>query len=189
MKPQGRLTVLILPGWQDSGPAHWQSLWEAEHGDIRVVQHDYMRPKRGDWMARLDEVLLDRIAPGGRPALIAAHSLGCHLVAAWAAHSNHTHLIAAALLVAPPDLAQADWPLELRSWQPPVLQKLPFPSLVMASSNDPFGSLQAQAQLAEAWGAKLHKLGDKGHINADSGLGNWPQGREWLQGLPGLAQA
>ena len=75
------LRVLSLPGWLDSGPGHWQTLWESQHGDTRVVQSDWLWPKRGDWMARLEEVLLE----DERPALLAAHSLGCQLVAAWAA--------------------------------------------------------------------------------------------------------
>jgi predicted alpha/beta hydrolase family esterase len=60
---------------------------------------------------------------------------------------------------------------------------MPFESLVVASTNDPFGSLEAQANLAAAWGAELQSIGARGHINADSGLGNWPQGRNWLEKL------
>ena len=73
--------ILLLPGWQNSDPAHWQSRWEAIHGDHRVDQHDWMRPLRGDWSARLEEEVL--AAPG--PVALVAHSLGCILVAAWAA--------------------------------------------------------------------------------------------------------
>ena len=175
--------VLTLPGWQDSGPGHWQSLWEAEHGDARVVQHDYMRPRRGDWMARLDEAIVDQVVPTGVPALLAAHSLGCHLVAAWAAHSQHTRWVQGALLVAPPNPNQVDFPLELGTWKPPVLLALPFAALVVASNNDTFGSSAAQAGLANAWGARLQVLGAFGHINAESGLGNWAQGRALLQAL------
>ena len=91
------LRILLLPGWLDSGPGHWQTRWEALHGDTRVVQSDWLWPKRGDWMARLEDVLLD----DERPALLAAHSLGCQLVAAWAAH--------AAAPTAPP------WPRSSRS--------------------------------------------------------------------------
>jgi uncharacterized protein len=178
-----RPLVLTLPGWQGSGPDHWQSLWEHAHGDLRVEQHDYMRPKRGDWMARLDSVVADVVAPAGQPALLAAHSLGCHLVAAWAAHSRHTRWVAGALLVAPPDPAQADWPPELALWRQPVLQRLPFKALVVASANDPFGSFDAQSALAQAWGADLQAVGHLGHVNAASGLGQWPQGRAWLNGL------
>ena len=96
--------VLVLPGWQGSGPAHWQSRWEARHGHQRVEQHDWMRPLRGDWTARLEEVILAQ----PRPVLLAAHSLGCILTAWWAAHSRHTQRVAGALLVAPPDIERDD---------------------------------------------------------------------------------
>ena len=96
MKPEN---VLILPGWQNSGPAHWQSRWEALHGYRRVDQHDWMAPRRGDWSARLEEVLLGC----NEPAVLVAHSLGCLLTAAWAVHSRNTHRVKAALLVAPGD--------------------------------------------------------------------------------------
>ena len=91
--------VLLLPGWLNSDAAHWQSRWETLHGHRRVEQDDWLWPRRGDWMARLDEVLL--ADPG--PAVLVAHSLGCQLVAAWAGHSQHTARVQAALLVAPPD--------------------------------------------------------------------------------------
>src|SRR6478735_3098641 len=76
--------VLQLPGWQDSGESHWQTRWEAAYGDLRVVQNDWTWPLRGDWMARLDEVVAETGAAS--PLVLVAHSLGCHLVAAWAAH-------------------------------------------------------------------------------------------------------
>jgi len=99
------LHVLALPGWQGSGPSHWQSRWEALYGDVRVEQSDWMHPLRGDWMMRLDEAVGERVdaAGAGAPPRIAlvAHSLGCQLVAAWAAHSRKTAFIRAALLVAP----------------------------------------------------------------------------------------
>jgi predicted alpha/beta hydrolase family esterase len=79
------LRVLLLPGWLDSGPGHWQTRWEARHGFQRVQQDDWTWPRRGDWMTRLEDTLL----ADDRPALLVAHSLGCHLVAAWAAHSRH----------------------------------------------------------------------------------------------------
>ena len=75
-------TILLLPGWQNSGPAHWQSRWEALYGDQRVEQHDWMRPLRGDWVARLEDVLLSQSGP----CILVAHSLGCILTAAWASH-------------------------------------------------------------------------------------------------------
>ena len=164
----------------NSGPGHWQTLWEGYFGDLRVEQHDWQQPRRGDWMARLDEVVMDL----PRPALVAAHSLGCHLLAAWAAHSQHGAKVLGALLVAPPDPDQADWPAALRpSWNTAVLQPLPFPSLVLHSSDDPFDRAARAPALAQAWGARCVNLGTRGHVNAESGLGLWPQGRSYLRSL------
>ena len=121
--------VLLLPGWQNSGPRHWQSLWEREHGYTRVDQHDWMRPRRGDWIARLEEVLLAQTGP----AVLVAHSLGCLLVAAWAAHSSNTHLVKCAFLVAPGDAEREEMRPVLPSWSPIPMQRLPFSSVCLRS--------------------------------------------------------
>ena len=175
--------TLTLPGWQGSGPGHWQSLWEAAHGYQRVEQHDWLRPLRGDWSARLEEVLLDTAAGGRGPAVLVAHSLGCMLVAAWAAHSRNTQRVKAALLVAPPDVERADLREVLPGWSAVPLQALPFPAVVLASSNDPFCDLVRAKAFASAWGANFMDVGPCGHINADSGLGDWPQAHDQLQRL------
>lgn len=180
--------ILLLPGWLGSGPDHWQSRWEAEHGDRRVDQSDWTWPLRGDWMARLDEevqaVTAARLLDDPpRRVRLAAHSLGCHLVAAWAAHSRQTGCIAAALLVAPPDLEREDLPPALQRWRPVARHRLPFPSLVIASDDDPYAGLEVARALAAGWGAGLRIEPARGHLNAESGLGSWPQAREWLLGL------
>ncbi|QTD45434.1 RBBP9/YdeN family alpha/beta hydrolase [Ottowia testudinis] len=171
--------VLTLPGWQGSGPGHWQSRWEALHGHIRVEQHDWMRPLRGDWTARLEEVILAE--PG--PVLLAAHSLGCILTAWWAAHSAHTRRVAGALLVAPPDIGRDDNRRMIPGWAPVARQRLPFRGIVLASSDDPFCGLPHASRLAADWGADFVNLGAKGHLNAASGLGDWDEGRAWLAAL------
>lgn len=171
--------VLLLPGWLDSGPDHWQSRWEILHGDRRVVQADWEWPRRGDWMARLDEVLLEDLAP----AVLVAHSLGCQLVASWAAHSAHTAQVRAALLVAPPDTERADMPPQLFNWRPIPRTALPFESLAVVSSDDPYCAPERATQMLEAWGCAVHEIGARGHINGDSGLGDWPAGRVLLDGL------
>jgi uncharacterized protein len=190
---------LILPGWQNSGPDHWQSIWEALFCAQRVMQHDWMQPLRGDWITRLEDYLLsiselktqveyaesaiNHLKNNERDIILIAHSLGCHLVAAWAALSKNTYRIRGALLVAPPDAQRADFPQEMKSWRSPVLQKLPFPSICVISSNDPFCELGSGQAMACAWGSKLVELGDRGHINADSGLLDWPQGQALLAEL------
>lgn len=174
--------VLILPGWQNSGPAHWQSRWETLYGDRRVEQHEWMTPRRGDWMARLEEVLL----ASETPAVLVAHSLGCILTAAWAAHSLNTSRVVGALLVAPGDTEREDLGPQLPSWAPIARQRLPFPSTLVGSSNDPYCGQAKARELAQAWGSRWVDLGARGHINAESGLGDWPQGRalldEWIKG-------
>ena len=172
-------TVLILPGWLGSGPDHWQSRWERLHGDIRVEQHDWQRPLRGDWTARLQDAVLAQ--PG--PVLLAAHSLGCILTAWWAAHSPQASRVRGALLVAPPDIGRADNCQKIPGWAPAACQRLPFASTVVASADDPFGSLEAARQLAAGWGSRFVEAGARGHLNADSGLGDWPEGRALLLAL------
>ncbi len=171
--------VLLLPGWQNSGPQHWQSRWEAQHGFRRVDQADWDWPRRGDWMARLDGVLLD----GSQPALLVAHSLGCHLVAAWAAHSRHTHRVRAALLVAPPDLERDDMPPQVCTWRPIVRQRLPFPATLLFSDDDPCCAPARTQRLAADWGAEPFSVGAVGHVNGDSALGDWPAGLAHLTRL------
>ena len=221
-------TVLLLPGWLDSGPTHWQSRWEATHPFTRVQQHDWQRPLRGDWVARLEEVVVNHVASfaaddnsllksellpqcnidrqpdsfiknsataseiaavpahAQRSIVLVAHSLGCHLVAAWAAASRHTRAIRGALLVAAPDLTREDLPSNLYSWRKPVMNPLPFPATCVVSSNDPFGSLAAGHSMAAAWGARCLHAGPLGHINGDSGLGDWPAGYAMLTELTRL---
>lgn len=171
--------ILLLPGWQNSDPDHWQSRWEAAHGDHRVDQHDWMRPLRGDWCARLEEEIL--AAPG--PVALAAHSLGCILVAAWAAHSGHTHRVRAALLVAPGDVERDDLRQMIPGWAPIVRRPLPFPALMIAAQDDPYCEAGRSRQMAADWGARFIDVGARGHINSESGLGGWPEGRELLNDL------
>ena len=171
--------ILLLPGWQDSDPAHWQSRWEARYGDRRVEQHDWMHPLRGDWSARLEEEVI--AAPG--PVALVAHSLGCILVAAWAAHSRHTGKVRAALLVAPGDLERDDLRQMIPGWAPIVRQPLPFPSSMIAAHDDPYCDAARSRVMARDWGSIYREAGARGHINSESGLGDWPEGRALLNDL------
>lgn len=175
----GASRVLVLPGWENSGPAHWQTRWEARHAYRRVEQDDWLWPKRGDWMARLEEVLLE----SSEPAVLVAHSLGCQLVAAWAAHTRHAVRVQGALLVAPPDVERADMPPQLHGWRPIVRQRLPFKAVAVVSSDDPFCTTERAAGLLADWGAESMSIGPRGHVNGDSGLGDWPEGHAALRAL------
>ena len=169
-------TVLILPGWQNSGPDHWQSRWEALYGYQRVQQHDWMRPLRGDWIIQLEEAVL----ASPHPVVLVAHSLGCIQVAAWASISQSTRRVQAAMLVAPGDVDRPDLRHQLPNWQPIAMQALPFPSLLAGSRTDPYCSHDRAQALASAWGSAWLDMGDCGHINAESRLGDWPHGHDLL---------
>ncbi len=178
-KMMDSMRVLLLPGWLDSDPPHWQSRWERLHGAERVQQDDWWWPRRGDWMARLDEVLL----ADARPALLAAHSLGCQLVAAWATHSRHVDRVRGALLVALPDIVREDMPPQLQAWGPIPNRPLPFPAIAVLSEDDPYCAQERGERMASDWGCTIEHIGPRGHINGDSGLGDWPEGWRLLQRL------
>lgn len=174
--------VWLLPGWQNSDADHWQSRWQALYGYRRLEQHDWLRPLRGDWSIRLQETVLD--AP--RPVVLAAHSLGCVLVAWWAAHAatgneKLARKVAGALLVAPADTEQDSLRAVLPGWAPVMMQKLPFPSIVVGSESDPYCTLARAQAMAHAWGSRFVNAGAAGHINTASGLGNWYSGHALLQ--------
>ena len=174
--------VLLLPGWQNSGELHWQSLWEGLYRYVRVQQHDWMRPLRGDWLVQLEEAVL----ACEEPVVLVAHSLGCIQVAAWAAHTRNAKRVKGALLVAPGDVEREDLRTQLPGWSPIERQPLPFRSMLVASHDDPYCSFARAQAMARDWGAELTDLGHAGHINADSGLGEWPQGQALLRHLQQL---
>ena len=168
--------VLLLPGWQNSGAEHWQSRWEALHGFVRVEQHDWMQPLRGDWITRLEDVLLSQSGP----SILVAHSLGCMLTAAWASVTRNPQLVVGALLVAPGDPEREELRVPLRSWSPVVRQPLPFPSILIGSHDDPYCSFERAQGFAQSWGSTFVDYGQRGHINAESNLGDWAEGLELL---------
>lgn len=172
--------VWLLPGWQNSDADHWQSRWEQRHGYRRLEQNDWDRPLRGDWSVRLQETVLD--AP--RPVVLVAHSLGCILVAWWAAHSPlAARKVRGALLVAPGDTEQPQLREQLPGWSPVMMQRLPFASIVVGSDNDIYCSAQRVQAMADAWGARFVDAGPSGHLNTASGLGDWDSGHALLASL------
>jgi predicted alpha/beta hydrolase family esterase len=170
---------LVLPGYLGSGPEHWQTRWEAADPAFRrVEQADWDRPRLSDWLDALDEAVAAE--PG--PVVLVGHSLGCVLTAHWAA-ARPASAVAGAFLVAPADIERAGVP-ELENFCPVPLQRLPFPSIVVASTDDPWCTPERTRLFADAWGARLEFTGAHGHLNSDSGLGDWPFGRKLLAELP-----
>ena len=174
--------VLLLPGLYDSGREHWQSHWEREiPGAVRVVQRDWNIPAREEWVATLEAA----VAVHGRDIVLVGHSTACALIAFWAAETART--VRGALLVAPSDTEAASYPAGPTGWTPMPMNRLPFPSIVVASTNDAYVTLARATLFAEAWGSRLANIGAAGHINTDSGLGNWRRGKELLAELTGSA--
>lgn len=170
-----RPTLLIVPGWRDSAPGHWQSLWaESLPGAQRTVQDDWETPKREAWVGALTQQVL--AAPG--PVVIAAHSLGCittvHLPPDAAAR------IQGALLVAPADPERRG---ALADFAPVPYQRLPYRNILVASTNDPYCPVRTAGAYARAWGSEFVRLNEAGHINLESGHGPWPLGLALLQSL------
>jgi uncharacterized protein len=163
--------VLLVPGIGDSGPGHWQSLWQAQHcGVTRVTQRDWDHPVREEWVEALD----DAVARSTAPPVLVAHSLGCLAVAHWAAQSGR-HFFAA-LLVAVPDPAGPAFPREATGFAPLPSSFLNRRVKVVSSNDDAYATRSYTEERVAAWGAELTCLGERGHINGASGLGNWPDG-------------
>lgn len=175
--PQGR-QILIVPGLYNSGPDHWQTHWEHALGAERVEQTDWERPALGDWTISLAEAV--RQNPG---AILVAHSLGCALVAHLTQVTGGRG-IGGALMVAPADVNR-EGPAGrlLTGFSPIPRQRLPFPSLVVASRDDPYVEIARAEAFARGWGSRFVDLGRAGHINVASGHGPWVKGRALLADL------
>ena len=170
---------LLLPGYTDAGPGHWMSLWHREQPEWkRVEQRDWERPGKDEWVAALDAA----VAAAPAPVCLIAHSLGCTTVAHWVAERGGAN-VAAAFLVAPADADRPGFPPEMMGFAPVPEIALPFSTMVVASSTDPYLTLSRARTLAHAWGSELVEIGDAGHICTDSGHGRWLEGRRLLDRL------
>jgi predicted alpha/beta hydrolase family esterase len=182
-----RVQALILPGLSNSGPNHWQTLWEESDPTCRrVVQAEWETPRCADWVATLD----DAVAHSADPVVLVAHSSACVLVAHWARDGGRDNLarVRGALLVAPSDPEGPNYPAGPVGFAPMPLGRLPFPSIVVASRDDEYVTIERAREYAEAWGSELVDVGDAGHINSTSGLGSWPAGYGLLQRLRGAPE-
>lgn len=171
--------ILIHPGLNSSGEEHWQTLWEKMYPSFtRVKQKEWDRPVCKDWIETLDIEVM-RQTP--EEVIIVGHSLACCTVAYWA--QQYGRIIKGALLVAPSDTEAESYPTGTTGFTPMPLNKLPFPSITVASSDDFYVSMERAQFFANAWQSKLVNIGDAGHINAASNLGHWEFGLSLLRQL------
>jgi uncharacterized protein len=173
--------VLILPGLNNSGENHWQTLWEKRYPSFtRVQQANWDTPVKDDWIEMIDKAVTKNDSAN---VVLVGHSLACASVGFWA--QEYQRIIKGALLVAPSDTESEIYPPGTTGFKPMPIYKLPFPSIVVTSANDKYVSIDRAKYFANAWGGQLVNIGNAGHINSDSKLGFWEFGLELLKRLDG----
>lgn len=174
--------ILTVPGLGNSGPAHWQTRWEQDLDDIERVELGlWDKPQRNAWVNQLNLA----IRSAGRPVILVAHSLGCHAVAWWAQMEQpaYGNPVVGALLVAPAEVDSHPADARVAAFKPSPIGLLPFPSVLVASRNDPYIHFERALRLGIFWGSHVVDAGAAGHINADSGLEDWRFGKNLLARL------
>lgn len=171
---------LTIPGLGNSGPTHWQSVWERTRHDCKRVQLGcWDEPDRNVWVSNIERA----VAAARGPVILAAHSLGCMAVAWWTKFLGTDVIgrVRGALLVAPPDVSRPGLDPRIARFAPMPRTALPFPAIVVASENDPYARIEKAREMAGAWLADFVNIGAAGHINAASNLGDWRAGQGLLE--------
>jgi uncharacterized protein len=183
---QGELNLsplcLLVPGLNDSGPGHWQTIWERERHDcLRVQLGMWSDPVRNVWMGRIDQA----VAAAQGPVVLVAHSLGCQAVLWWASllGEGAAGNVVGALLVAPPDVERVGTDPRVQRFAPTPHGVLPFPTIIAASNNDPWCEAERAREMATGLAAEFVLFDQAGHLNADSDLGTWRDGQDLLERL------
>lgn len=171
-------TILILPGLGNSGPQHWQSIWETKFNFIRIEQQDWETPFCSDWIETINNEIKKHDAAN---VILVGHSLACTAIAYWAYKFDIK--IKGALLVGPSDTEADTYPSGTTGFKPVPLFNLPFKSIAVASTNDYYVRYERAKLFADSWGSDLVNIGDAGHINVSSGFGEWDEGLELLKRL------
>ena len=185
MSTNADATILIVPGLRDHVAEHWQTLLEAKFSKVRKVRS--VPPLEVDKLscaARVDAIQRTLEYIDG-PVIVVAHSGGVIMFLHWAL--KYKRAIQGALLAAPPDFETplpAGYPtlevLDANGWLPVPRTPLPFPSLVVASTNDPLATLTRVEEMAVEWGSTLVNAGAVGHLNPASGFGEWPKAEDLI---------
>lgn len=170
--------ILIAPGYGNSGEGHWQTYWQKENKDyVRIEQRDWLQPNADEWAETIERYVSEAVGD----VVVVAHSLACIALAHWAKKTKLT--LKGALLVAPPDANDEKLKSVVSGFSPIPIGQLPFKSIVLASTDDEYNSIEKAAIFAQRWGSEFVNVGPKGHINANSNLQNWPEGRIYLSRL------
>jgi len=167
----------IIPGLGNSGPEHWQTYFERSGKNFhRINQQDWESPKCLDWIETIDNALSNYELS---EVVLVGHSLGCATIVHWAVQYNRA--IKGALLVAPSDLEAPQYTFPVNGFSPIPRQKINFKTIVVASANDIWVSINRAKYFADCRDSEFINIGEVGHINAASGYGQWIQGLEILK--------
>lgn len=165
--------ILIIPGLGHAGPGHWQHRWASRIRNARFVeQEEWHEPALDDWVSAIERDIM----MATRPVVLVGHSLGVSAIVAASARLTDTK-VRGAFLVAPPDVDEhPDVPQATAAFKDLPRDPLKFPSMMVASSNDPWCTVERAAEFSSCWGSDFHIAGDVGHIDVASGHGPWPEG-------------
>jgi uncharacterized protein len=168
--------LLILPGINNSGPQHWQTLWQQRKSDaLRLAPANWNCPELDDWISALDRAVEACTAP----PLLVAHSLGCLLSVCWAKQPRPNLSIRGMFLVAPPNFKRTGFLAPSFANVPE--SRIPYPALVVSSTDDPHCSIEVAERFAKAWEAGFVSVGPRGHIATEPGNGDWEEGSRLLE--------
>ncbi|WP_165372179.1 RBBP9/YdeN family alpha/beta hydrolase [Emticicia agri] len=174
MKLSSNINFLTIPGLASSGPKHWQTIWEKQYPYLfeRVEQDNWDLPVCTAWVEKLQNYV-EQLT---QPTVLVAHSMGCLTVAHWS-QQYYSPLVKGALLVAPADAEYSERLNFVEGFNPIPAKPLPFDSVVVASTNDIYATIERSEYFANTWGSTFLNIGAKGHINASSGFGEWKEGK------------
>ncbi|WP_310021469.1 alpha/beta hydrolase [Microbacterium resistens] len=176
------VSYVVIPGIDGSDGQHWQTLWEKRWGvlGVRIEPRSWSEPDLADWIDSV-QTAFEVASERDSDVVLVAHSLGCWAAAVWLGR-NPSAQVKGAFLVAPPDPRGSAFPSTAApTFLSVEARTLPCPSLVVASADDPYCTLDAARRLAAGWGSAWHPAGAVGHVNSASELGSWPRGQGVLE--------
>ena len=172
----------IIPGLGNSGAGHWQTILEnSSDAYARILQEEWDAPEKNDWIATIDKTLEN---VDTAQIVLIGHSLGCAAIVHWAQHYERP--LKGALLVAPSDPEAPQYTFPAKGFDPLPTDPLPFKSIVVASENDPWVSIDRACYFADSWGSQFINIGEAGHINVPAGYGKWDEVEGYLKYFDGV---
>jgi uncharacterized protein len=183
-RPVRAVPTVVIPGWNGSGPGHWQTWLEeqsqaVDRPTVRPAFADLDHPDLADWLAALRATLADLPADGYD---VVAHSLGAVLWLHHVAGPGDSPRAARVLLVSPP--APHTTIAEIAAFFPPpmdvdTVRHGADGTVLVGTDDDPY----APEGIAAAYGLPLKiattVIDGGGHLNVESGYGEWPAVADW----------